>query len=120
MRAAQFLLLFVLVQSAFAAEPTLEIVPLRHLMVEQAITLIKPFIEKEGTLSGWNNQLIVRTTPENMAQIKRMLHTLDIPPHRLLITVKQDRKIEQADNEVSTRGEIRGGDVQISTGKKGA
>ncbi len=120
MRAAQFLLLFVLVQSTFAAEPTLEIVPLRHLMVEQAITLIKPFIEKEGALSGWNNQLIVRTTPENMAQIKRMLHTLDIPPHRLLITVKQDRQIEQADNEVSTRGEIRGGDVQISTGKKGA
>ena len=120
MRAVSFLLLFALMQPVLAAEPTLDIVPLRHLTVEQAITLVKPFIEKEGALSGWNNQLVVRTTPENMAQIKEMLQTLDVPPRRLLITVKQNAQIEQADNEISTRGEIRSGDVQISTGKKGA
>ncbi|MDO9372046.1 MAG: secretin N-terminal domain-containing protein, partial [Gammaproteobacteria bacterium] len=107
MRAARFIFLIALMQPAFADEPTLEIIPLRHLTVEQAITLVKPFLEKEGALSGWNNQLVVRTTPENLAQIRKMLQTLDVPPRRLLITVKQDRQIEQADNEISTKGEIR-------------
>lgn len=120
MRILRFIILCVLIQPAFADESTLEIIPLRYLTAEQAIRLVKPFIEKEGALSGWNNQLAVRTTPENLVQIKKMLQSLDVPPRRLLITVKQDRQTEQADNEISTRGEVRSGNASISTGKKGA
>lgn len=119
MRIVRLIILCALMQPAFAAEPAPEIIPLRHLTAEQAVELVKPFIEKEGALSGHNNQLIVRTTAENLAQIREMLKALDIAPRRLLITVKQDRLIEQADNEISTRGGIRSGDVHISAGKPG-
>ncbi|MDP1708699.1 MAG: secretin N-terminal domain-containing protein [Gammaproteobacteria bacterium] len=111
----RFIILCVLMQPVLAAEPTLEIIPLRHLTAEQAVALVKPFIDKDGALSGHNNQLIVRTTPENLAQIRQMLKTLDVAQRRLLITVRQDGRSDQADSEASLRGSIKSGDVRIST-----
>lgn len=112
-------MLLLLMQAVSAAESAVEIMPLRHLTVEQAITLVKPFIEKEGALSGWNNQLVVRTTPNNLVQIKDILLALDVAPRRLLVTVKQNARDEQARNEAAVQGQIRSGDVRVSTGRKG-
>lgn len=111
----RFIILCVLMQPVLAAEPTLEIIPLRHLPAEQAVALVKPFIDKDGALSGRNNQLIVRTTPENLAQIRQMLKTLDVAQRRLLVTVRQDGHSDQAGSEASLRGSIKSGDVRIST-----
>lgn len=120
MRAVIFALLMMLMLGVSAAEPTLEIIPLKHITAEQAMTLVKPFVENSGALSGYNNQLIVRTTPGNLAQIKEILLTLDVAPRRLLITVKQDAQDEQVTDEAVVQGEIRGGDVRVSTGRNGS
>lgn len=120
MHIVRFIILCVLMQPVTAAEPTLEVIPLRHLTAEQAVALVKPFIDKDGALSGRNNQLIVRTSPENLAQIRQMLKTLDVAPRRLLVTVRQDGRSEQAGSEAAIRGGITRGDVRISTGREPA
>jgi type II secretory pathway component GspD/PulD (secretin) len=120
MRMVFFMILCVLMQPVLAAEPTLEVIPLRHLTAEQAVALVEPFIDKDGALSGHNNQLIVRTAPENLAQIRQMLKTLDVAQRRLLITVRQDGRSEQAGSEAAIRGSIKSGDVRISTGREPA
>ena len=72
------------------AQSTVEVIPLHYRTVEEVIPILQPMLERGGTLSGFRGQLIVRTTPENLAQIKRILASVDSAPRQLLITVRQD------------------------------
>ncbi|MCL5668649.1 MAG: nodulation protein NolW, partial [Gammaproteobacteria bacterium] len=100
-----------------AQEETLEVIPLKHLTAEQAVTLVKPFVAEPGAVQGYNNQLIVRTTPENLAHIKEILDKFDVAPRSLLITVKQDVAADSTRDEAEIRGEIRAGEIRARAGK---
>jgi type II secretory pathway component GspD/PulD (secretin) len=116
---------------AFAQPTTLEVIPLKYRTAEQLIPVLKPLLDKSGTLSGMQNQLIVRTTPANLVDIKQVLATLDATPRQLMITVRQDASTErdrtQADlsGRVSSGGatvaipgdrNVRGGTVEVQSG----
>ena len=115
---------------AFAQSTSLEIITLKNRTAEQLIPVLKPLLDKSGTLSGMQNQLIVRTTAANLADIKRVLETLDAAPRRLMITVRQDATVDrdrtQADvsGRLSTGGAsigvpgggVRGGTVEVQRG----
>jgi hypothetical protein len=74
---------------AGAQKTTLEIITLKYRTAEQLIPALQPLVAKSGTISGLQNQLIIRTTPANLAELKRLLATLDAMPRQLLITVRQ-------------------------------
>ena len=73
-----------------AADLVLEVIPLRYRTVEQVLPVLQPLVPKPGTISGMQSQLIVRTTPSNLAEIRRVLTAIDRQPRKLLITVRQD------------------------------
>ena len=73
----------------FADEMILEIIPLRHRMVNEVITIIRPLVVEGGTVTGMNNQLIVKTTSANLSEIKQVLDSIDQSPRKLIISVKQ-------------------------------
>jgi type II secretory pathway component GspD/PulD (secretin) len=117
--------------TAFAQSTSLEIIRLKNRTAEQLIPVLKPLLDKSGTLSGMQNQLIVRTTAANLADIKRVLETLDAAPRRLMITVRQDAMVDRdrTQTEVSGRlstggasvvvpggGNVRGGTVEVQRG----
>lgn len=81
-----------LLVAAFAAagETVLEVVPLKYRTADEVVPLVRPFLEREGVITGMQSQLIIRTTPSNLAQIKQLLAGIDTAPRRLRITVKQD------------------------------
>jgi hypothetical protein len=81
-------LLLLLPLSALAAE--LEIISLKHRSAEELLPIVRPLLDKDGVASGMNYQLILRTSPRNLAQIKRLLTSIDVAPRRLKITVMQD------------------------------
>ncbi|MGR8949303.1 MAG: secretin N-terminal domain-containing protein [Gammaproteobacteria bacterium] len=68
----------------------LEVLSLDSTTAEEILPLITPFVTEGGTATGKGNQLIVKTTPENLAEIKTILEQLDTPPKQLRITVTQD------------------------------
>ena len=68
----------------------MEIIPLQHRMTDDVVPILRPLVAPGGTITGMNNQLIIKTTPDNLAEIKNVLQSLDRSPRRLLITVKQD------------------------------
>jgi len=68
----------------------LEVIPLKHRSADQIIPILKPLVARGGTITGMNDQLIVRSTPENLAQLKHVLSRIDRPARRLRITVRQD------------------------------
>lgn len=94
--------------SPLRAEERLEIIPLKHLTAEQAIVMIKPLVDREGAVTGMNNQLIVRASPDNIKQIKEALLNFDVAPQRLLITVKQDTRKDRIERHsgLSARGRV--------------
>jgi len=78
-----------LVAAACLAQ-TLEILQLRHRPAEQLLPVLQPLLAGGGTLSGSGFQLIVRTTPANLEQLRQVIASLDRAQRQLLISVRQD------------------------------
>lgn len=115
LRYAACLLLMVLPCLVTAAERVLEVIPLKHRLVQEVIPVLQPLVEPGGSLTGMHDQLIIKSSPTNIAAIKRVLHSLDHAPRQLLITVKQDTGISTRLNEQNISGRYAHGDVELET-----
>lgn len=68
----------------------LEVIELKHRSAEELLPIVRPLLDKDDVASGMNNRLILRTSPRRIAEIRKLLETLDTAPRRLKITVMQD------------------------------
>jgi type II secretory pathway component GspD/PulD (secretin) len=101
-----------LATSAFAQD-TLEVISLRHRTADQVIPLLRPLLDPGGALTGQHSQLIVRTSPSNLAQLRAALEAIDRPARRLMISVRFDGAQESA------RGGVQG-TARATSGASGA
>ena len=108
-------LVLLLPQIALAENMQLEVIPLKSRMVDDMIPIIRPMITHGGTVTGMNNQLIVKTTPSNIAEIKQILTRIDHAPRKLMITVKQNINGNSHFREDSLTGEYASDNVTINT-----
>jgi type II secretory pathway component GspD/PulD (secretin) len=96
-RLVKYLLLtLALSAAAWAQQTVLEVIQLKYRRVDEVIPILRPLMPPQGSLSGLNSQLIVRTTPQNLQEIKQILATLDAAPRRLMISVRQDADLERS------------------------
>jgi type II secretory pathway component GspD/PulD (secretin) len=86
------LCLFAVLPALAGAQQELEIITLRHRPLEQVLPALQPLLEAGGTLSGMNDQLILRASRRNREQIRQALAAIDTPRRRLLIRVSQNRQ----------------------------
>jgi hypothetical protein len=109
------LLIAVVVAGETAAQGSLEIIPLRHRTADQVLPALRPLMEPGATLTGQGTQLIVRTSPANLAELRRALEDLDRPLRRLQISVRFDEALERATQGVETSGRVanRGSSVDV-------
>lgn len=115
------LLLLIPMLPASAQDLALEIIPLKHRPSDEVIPVLKALIGPGGTITGINHQLIVRTTPANLIELRRVLNSIDKAKRRLLITVRQDVAANVLGAEQSLSGNYRSGDFSVaSTDGKGA
>ena len=89
-----FLLFTICAPISIAESMKIEMIPMKNRMVEDIIPIIKPLIIKGGTVTGMNNQLILKTTPSNIELIKSILEQIDNAPRKLLISVKRNNDNE--------------------------
>ena len=108
-------LLLALPAAPAAGQHTLEIIPLRHRTADQVLPALRPLMEPGATLTGQGTQLIVRTSPGNLAELMRALDTIDRPSRRLQISVRHDDAAEAASRAVEAGGRIsnRGGRIDV-------
>ena len=104
------LLLIGLVGAAHAQQTTLEVITLNSRNAEEVIPILKPLLAPQGTITGLNNRLVVRTTPANLAELKQVLATIDATPRRLLISVRQDADFERWRRGSQVSGAVDVGD----------
>jgi type II secretory pathway component GspD/PulD (secretin) len=114
-RAVFSVLLVALIAGQAAAQGSLEIIPLRHRTADQVLPALRPLVEPGATLTGQGTQLIVRTSPGNLAELRRALEDLDRPFRRLQISVRFDDALDSAARGVETSGRVtnRGSSVDV-------
>ncbi len=56
-----------------SAQTTVEIIPLNYRSSEQVIPVIQPLLGRESSVSGFQNQLVIRATATELAEIRRLL-----------------------------------------------
>lgn len=109
MKATTYVALLVCCCAAWA-QASLEVIDLRHTTAEQVLPALRPLLEPGGVLTGQRSQLIVRTSPANLAELRRALEALDAPARRLVISVRfageaaEQRTELGVDARVSDRG----------------
>lgn len=101
--------------TALRAEPLeLEVITLKYRTAQDVIPILQPFVNSAGgTLTGTQNQLIVRTTPMNLAEIRQILAGIDTLPKRLIITVRQDTGLNLQRREAEISGNAKIGNAQV-------
>lgn len=94
---------------ATPARAELEVIALRHRTVDQVLPVLRPLLAPGGALSGQYNQLIIRTTPANLAELRKVLAAIDQPQRRLTILVRFDSASEAARTGVGADVRVRAG-----------
>ncbi|MCF7986312.1 MAG: hypothetical protein K9L60_01990 [Methylovulum sp.] len=72
-----------------ASETVLEVIPLFNRSASELLPLLQPALDSSDSLVSDGRQLVVKTSPERLGQIKQLLQQLDKPQQNLLITVLQ-------------------------------
>ena len=127
-RAAQRLLLALLclgmTAGAQAQETVLEVIDLKYRSADQIVPMLKPLLAPGGTISALQNRVIVRTTPQNLAELRKVLDAVDTMPKRLVISVRQEATETGQASEAEVSGSIGTDDARVtvpgSRRKKGA
>jgi len=117
--------------AAAAWADSIETIQLQNRPAEEIIPIIKPMLGANDSVTGQGFQLFIRTTPENLAQVKQMVSKLDVAAKLLQISVFQgndrdlralsmDGSVKYQDSNAnvsigSTGNTSRGGDVHLST-----
>jgi hypothetical protein len=71
-----------------AAEMVTAVIPAGFRSADELAHILRPLIPAPGSVNGFHNQLVIKTTPDNLAELRQILATLDTAPANLLVTVR--------------------------------
>ncbi len=93
-----------------------EVISIGYRDASEVASMLRPFVPPPGTVASFSDKLIVKTTPDNLRELKQLLNELDTAPTNLLVSVKHvlDEEVRRDLAEVSA--EINSGDLSISAG----
>ncbi len=114
---ALVLVMTMLMGSNSVAANDFKIITLQHRFAEDLLPTIQPIVGSEGTATGIQNQLIIRTTPERMAEIEQLIATLDVERQNLRITVSHQNSLQGQNRDISVHGRGHIGNVEIGTSR---
>jgi type II secretory pathway component GspD/PulD (secretin) len=109
------LLFYITVFSAVQAQQMVtEVIPLGYRSINEMASIIRPLISPAGSVSGLQGLLVVTATPQKMAEVRKLLATLDKAPARLLISVKRGNDLSSRQGSASIQGQT--GNLSINNG----
>ncbi|WP_162888691.1 hypothetical protein [Dechloromonas sp. HYN0024] len=106
----------IILWGGLVAAQQVEIIELRSKSADEVLPALMPLLEPGGTLSGMNNQIFLKASPRNRADIKRALAAIDTPTRRLIIRVSQNRQAEDNSRGIQANGQVVLGSTRRSSG----
>jgi hypothetical protein len=102
--------------SAVAEPMQVEVIPLKYRVPQEVLPVIQPFAGEGGAVTALNNQLIVKASPQNLAQIRLLLQQVDTAPRQLVITVRQGNQDSRDETDARVSGSVAvGGNTTITS-----
>ena len=93
----------------------LEVIQLQNRSVDEVLPVLQPLLEPGATLTGMNDQLILRASDRNRAEIRKVLARIDTAPRQLVIYVRQNMAQDSQQRGIGASGTVAlGNGVQIS------
>lgn len=94
-----------------------EVISIGYRDAREVVTMLRPLVPPPGTVTSFSNQLVVKTTPENLREIKQLLQSIDKAPANLLVSVKHVLDEEVRTDLAEVFAEVKSGDVSASAGR---
>jgi type II secretory pathway component GspD/PulD (secretin) len=114
-------LIFIILLSniSFAAESIIEVIPIYNRPASEIQPLISPMLENTDRVIADGSNLIVRTTPDRLEDIKNFINNLDKRLNNLIITVIQSRHTTAEELNAAARVNLKIplDDLSKSTGR---
>ena len=92
--------------SAFAAETIIEVIPLTNRPAFEILPLLAPLLGNTAQLIDNGSNLLVKTTPDRLAEIKAIVNQLDVRQSNLVITVIQSRQTTADELNAAARAQL--------------
>ena len=116
--------LLLLTSTALAQDMVTEVLAAGFRDAQELAAILRPLIPAPGSVAGFHNQLVIKTTAANLAELRQLLAKLDKAPANLLISVRRtlddeiSRDLAQARLALRSRGgpTRRGGTQGRNTG----
>lgn len=102
-----------LVAPAQAQRTVLEVIEPRYRTADELMAILRPFLAADGAMSSAGNRIVLRTTPANLDELRKILDTIDRRPRDLMITVTEDVDLVLRENEVAVGGRVGDGAGQV-------
>jgi hypothetical protein len=108
-----------------------EVLTVSHRPAAQLLETLRPLVPEPGSLSAFQNQLLVRTSPDNLKILREVLARLDRAPVNLMVsvrhTVNDDVRRDLAAARLSAGGRaggqagarVGGGGARVESGSDG-
>lgn len=112
-----FCLLLLLCSVAVQADYPVTIIELRHQTVDEMLPLVKPFVGADGSATGMHNKLLIRTSPANLAEIRKIVDRFDETPRQLMIYVAQGNLANRSGQSAQASVQASGEQGSIEIGK---
>ncbi|MBI3561489.1 MAG: hypothetical protein HY080_07220 [Gammaproteobacteria bacterium] len=98
------------------AQDEIETIDLHHRSSEDIIPVLQPLVKPGGSLTGTGYKLIIRSTPDNIDELKHLLADIDIALKQLVITVATTRQMEQLLSSSQAQVVVDSGDIHAAAG----
>lgn len=118
MRYALILVLLSLCLSV-QAEMSIETINLHNRSAQDVIPVLRPLLDKGASLTGTGYKLFIKSSPDNIAQIRHMLGEIDVAAKNLLVSVSMDPAVMHETTDASAHIQINSGNTRIEAGKNG-
>lgn len=104
---------------AFAAETVIEVVPLNNRPAFEIVPLLAPLLGNTAQLVDNGTNLLVKTTPDRLDEIKAIITQLDVRQSNLVITVIQSRQTtaDELNAAIRARLNVPANDPSRSSGR---
>lgn len=97
------------------AATELKIITLQHRFAEDVLPYIQALTSNDGAVTGMQNHLIIRASPEKMIEIEQVIASLDVVRQNLKITVSIQGNLHAERDGLAVNGRKRIGNVEIGT-----
>lgn len=109
------LLLFVC--TPLHAEMRIDSIDLHQRTASELIPILQPMLDNGGSLTGTGYKLFIRSSPENIEQLRQMIAQIDVAPQQLLISVSLDRRVLDENQHAGAHVRIQGGNRPAPEGR---